>query len=111
MADFVAKVLLHSVIKIYFGCTRDFRVKMWGTSSPDDKLTDTSVTRLRARESAVVGGFFNSRKISSWRFGTFATISAHSCPRMALPHVRSWRKRTIGGGRGMPVMTQRHRAV
>ena len=28
------------VIKIYFGCTRDFRVKMWGTSSPDDKLTD-----------------------------------------------------------------------
>ena len=28
------------VIKIYFGCTSDFRVKMWGTSSPDDKLTD-----------------------------------------------------------------------
>ena len=28
------------VIKIYFGCTGDFRVKMWGTSSPDDKLTD-----------------------------------------------------------------------
>ena len=28
------------VIKIYFGCTRDFRVKMWGTSSPDDKRTD-----------------------------------------------------------------------
>ena len=21
------------------GCMRDFRVKMWGTSSPDDKLT------------------------------------------------------------------------
>ena len=28
------------VIKIYFGCTGDFHVKMWGTSSPDDKLTD-----------------------------------------------------------------------
>src|SRR6516225_8804527 len=28
------------VIKISFGRTRDFRVKMWGTSSPDDKLTD-----------------------------------------------------------------------
>jgi hypothetical protein len=28
------------VIKISFGCTRDFRVKMWGTSSPDDKLAD-----------------------------------------------------------------------
>ena len=26
------------VIKISFGCTRDFRVKMWGTSSPEDKL-------------------------------------------------------------------------
>ena len=24
--------------KISFGCTRDFRVKMWGTSSPEDKL-------------------------------------------------------------------------
>ena len=39
-ADFVAKVLLHSSSKFSFGCTRDFRVKMWGTSSPDDKLTD-----------------------------------------------------------------------
>ena len=29
----------------------------------------------------------------------------HGCQRLALPHVRSWRKRTIGGGRGMPVMT------
>jgi hypothetical protein len=28
------------VIEIYFGCIRDFRVKMWGTSSLDDKLTD-----------------------------------------------------------------------
>src|SRR6516225_3490902 len=28
------------VIEIYFGCIRDLRVKMWGTSSPDDKLTD-----------------------------------------------------------------------
>ena len=35
MADFVAKVFLHSCS---FRCTRDFRVKMWGTSSPEDKL-------------------------------------------------------------------------
>jgi hypothetical protein len=27
------------VIKNSPGCRRDFRVKMWGTSSPDDKLT------------------------------------------------------------------------
>jgi hypothetical protein len=26
------------VIKISFGCIGDFPVKMWGTSSPDDKL-------------------------------------------------------------------------
>jgi hypothetical protein len=26
------------VIKISFGCTREIRVKMWGTSSPEDKL-------------------------------------------------------------------------
>ena len=38
MAYFVAKVFFALVIKISFGCTRDFRVKMWGTSSPDDKL-------------------------------------------------------------------------
>src|SRR6516164_1393831 len=38
--DFVAKSPFGLVIKIYFGCTRDFRVKMWGTSSPDDKRTD-----------------------------------------------------------------------
>jgi hypothetical protein len=38
MADFVAKVFLHWLIKNSFGRGRDFRVKMWGTSSPDDKL-------------------------------------------------------------------------
>jgi hypothetical protein len=32
------KSLFALVIKISFGCTRDFRVKMWGTSSPEDKL-------------------------------------------------------------------------
>jgi hypothetical protein len=40
VADFVANSPFALVIKISFGCTRDFRVKMWGTSSPDDKLTD-----------------------------------------------------------------------
>src|SRR5467141_112772 len=32
------KSLFALVIKISFGCTRDFRVNMWGTSSPEDKL-------------------------------------------------------------------------
>jgi hypothetical protein len=32
------KSLFALAIKISFGCTRDFRVKLWGTSSPEDKL-------------------------------------------------------------------------
>jgi hypothetical protein len=39
MADFVAKVFFALAIKNSFGRRRDFRVKMWGTSSPDNKLT------------------------------------------------------------------------
>src|SRR5207248_10221131 len=33
------KSLFALVIKNSLGCRRDFRVKMWGTSSPADKLT------------------------------------------------------------------------
>jgi hypothetical protein len=36
---FCCKSLFALLIKNSFGCRRDFRVKMWGTSSPDDKLT------------------------------------------------------------------------
>jgi hypothetical protein len=35
---FCCKSLFALAIKISFGCTRDFRVKMWGTSLPEDKL-------------------------------------------------------------------------
>jgi hypothetical protein len=35
---FCCKSLFALVIKISFGYTRDFRVKMWGTSSPEDKF-------------------------------------------------------------------------
>src|ERR1700731_4410188 len=38
MCRFCCKSLFALVIKISFGCTRDFRVKIWGTSSPEDKL-------------------------------------------------------------------------
>jgi hypothetical protein len=41
------------VIKISFGCTRDFRVKMWGTSSPDDKLTGDLGNAIEATQ---IGG-------------------------------------------------------
>src|SRR2546430_769730 len=36
---YCCKSLFAPVIKNSPGCRRDFRVKMWGTSSPDDKLT------------------------------------------------------------------------
>src|SRR4029077_3104636 len=38
LGRFCCKSLFALVIKISFGCTREFRVKMWGTSSPEDKL-------------------------------------------------------------------------
>jgi hypothetical protein len=52
---------------------------MWGTSSPDDKLTGDLRNVIEATS---IGGsqvrFFYSRKISAGQFGTFATISALS---------------------------------
>jgi hypothetical protein len=39
MCRFCCKSLFALVIKNSLGRRRDFRVKMWGTSSPDDKLT------------------------------------------------------------------------
>src|SRR5256886_10590498 len=36
---YCCKSLFALLIKNSPGCRRDFRVKMWGTSSPDDKLT------------------------------------------------------------------------
>src|SRR6516164_9557628 len=74
---FCCKSLFALVIKNFPGFRRDFRAKMWGTSSPDDKLADDlgnaiEGTRIRGRRS----DFFNRRKISAGQFGTFATISA-----------------------------------
>jgi hypothetical protein len=74
---FCCKSLFALLIKNSFGCRRDFRVKMWGTSSPDDKLTGDLRNVIEATS---IGGsqvrFFYSRKISAGQFGTFATISA-----------------------------------
>jgi hypothetical protein len=51
------------MIKNFPGFRRDFRVKMWGTSAPDDKLADDlgnaiESTRIRGRRS----DFFTARK-------------------------------------------------
>ena len=58
------------VIKIVPGCRRDFRVKMWGTSSPDDKLTGDLGNVI---ESTKIGGRRSDRlmagKLSPSNFG------------------------------------------
>src|SRR6478609_5223498 len=73
---FCCKSLFALVIKNSFGCTRDFRVKMWGTSSPDDKLTGDLGNVIGAIDRRSSVGFFYSKKIGAGQFGTFATISA-----------------------------------
>src|SRR6478672_4655376 len=75
---FCCKSLFALVIKISFGCTHDFRVKMWGTSLREDKLAGGLGNVIEATST---GGrrsdFFCSRKISDGQFGTFATIFCH----------------------------------
>src|SRR5262245_37696435 len=53
---YCCKSLFPWVTKNSPGCRRDFRVKMWGTSSPDDKLTGdlakaTEATKIAGRRS------------------------------------------------------------
>src|SRR6266478_5952722 len=58
------------VIKNSPGCRRDFRVKMWGTSSPDDKLTGDLGNVI---ETTQIGGRRSDRltagKLSPGNFG------------------------------------------
>src|ERR1700730_10950126 len=75
---FCCKSLFALVIKISFGCTRDFRVKMWGTSLPADKLAGDLGNVIEATSIAVVGQIFLQWQIGAGPFGTFATISART---------------------------------
>src|SRR6516162_8217469 len=57
-------------IKNFPDCRRDFRVKMWGTSSPDDKLADNlgnaiEGTRISGRRS----DFFTAGKLAPGNLG------------------------------------------
>jgi hypothetical protein len=58
------------VIKISFGCTRDFRVKIWGTSSPEDKLAGDLGNVIEATST---GGrwsdFFTAEKLAAGNLG------------------------------------------
>src|SRR6266702_904827 len=67
---YCCKSLFALVIKNSPGCRRDFRVKMWGTSSPDDKLTGDLGNVI---ETTQIGGRRSDRltagKLSPGNFG------------------------------------------
>jgi hypothetical protein len=68
---FRCKSLFALVIKISFGCTRDFRVNMWGTSLPEDKLAGDLGNVIGATS---IGGrldFFTARKLAPGNLGLF----------------------------------------
>src|SRR5262249_57453546 len=72
LCRFCCKSLFAPVIKISFGCRRDFHVKMWGTSSPEDKLAGDLGNVIEATS---IGGrrchFFLSKKKTPGKFRLF----------------------------------------
>src|SRR6202048_3635859 len=86
---FCCKSLFALAIKNSFGRRRDFHVKMWGTSSPEDKLAGDLGNVIEA--TSVVGRIFLQQKIwrrAFWDFcnniGTkrrFAAVRKFGCDR------------------------------
>src|SRR5438132_5833752 len=79
---YCCKSLFALVIKNSPGCRRDFRVKMWGTSSPDDKLTGDLGNVIEATQ---IGGRradrLMARTLSQGNFGLLQQYlpRPHSC--------------------------------
>ena len=67
---FCCKSLFALAIKNSFGRRRDFHVKMWGTSSPEDKLTGDLGNVIEATS---IGGrrsdFFTAGKLAPGNLG------------------------------------------
>src|SRR6516165_7522235 len=88
---YCCKSLFALVIKNSFGCTRDFRVKMRGTSSPEDKLAGNlgnviEATSIGDRRS----DFFTAEKLAPSNLGllqqyrhTPALSFSPLCPHLA----------------------------
>jgi hypothetical protein len=78
---YCCKSLFALLIKNSPGCRRDFRVKMWGTSSPDDKLTGDLGSVIETAQSGgrrlvrVMAGKSSPGKF--WTFTTVSVISRH----------------------------------
>jgi hypothetical protein len=73
------------VIKISCGYTRQFRVKMWGTSLPKDELAGD----LGNVATSIGGRRFTAEKLAPGNLGLLQQISAHSGPSGAQRHARS----------------------
>src|SRR5262245_17024566 len=67
---FCCKSLFSLAIKISFGCTGDFHVNMWGTSSSEEKLAGDPGNVIEATS---IGGrwseFFTAGKLAPGNFG------------------------------------------
>src|SRR5262245_22409825 len=67
---FCCKSLFALAIKISFGCTGDFHVNMWGTSSSEEKLAGDPGNGI---EATPIGGrrsdFFTAGKLAPGNFG------------------------------------------
>jgi hypothetical protein len=66
---FCCKSLSALAIKSSFCCTRDFRVKMWGTSSPEDKLAGDLGNVIEPTSTGVRRWVFSAEKIAPGNLG------------------------------------------
>jgi hypothetical protein len=70
LGRFCCKSPFALVIKISFGCTRDFRVKIWGTSSPEDKLAGDLGNVIEATSTGDRrSDFFTAEKLAAGNLG------------------------------------------
>jgi hypothetical protein len=89
---FCCKSLFALVIKISFGCTRDFRVNMWGTSLPEDKLASDLGNVIAATQ---IGSRWSDRlragKLSPGNFGVLQQYRRVEDGRGSLGHAATLR--------------------
>jgi hypothetical protein len=93
---FCCKSLFALVIKISFGCTRDFRVNMWGTSLPEDKLASDLGNVIAATQ---IGSRWSDRlragKLSPGNFGVLQQYRRVEDGRGSLGHAATTDKNCI----------------
>src|SRR5262245_53442961 len=88
---FCCKSLFALAIKISFGCTGDFHVNMWGTSSSEEKLAGDPGNVIEATS---IGGrrsdFFTAGKLTPGNFGLLQQYRHDSDERITAGYIRSW---------------------